>query len=180
MYNIQMNTTFLLGLVGSLILVMGSALPDKPVKRSYQSLKNWCFGLGAVVMATYSTLNWMAGGPVFFIFLQALVILSSVFMMLDVDDRVDTPIIVAAAAALVGWSLYLSQGYETVIFILGLVGIALGYELKGGTVRREIALIAGSVMIAVFSYLSATWIFFWLNVFFALFSAKEALRIVRK
>lgn len=131
-------------------------------------------------MAAYSTLNWLSGGPVFFIFLQALVILSSVFMMLDVDDRVDTPIIVAAAAALVGWSLYLSQGNEIVIFILGLVGIALGYELKGGTVKREIALIVGSIMIAVFSYLSATWIFFWLNVFFALFSSREGLRIAKR
>ena len=131
-------------------------------------------------MATYSTLNYLAGGPVFFIFLQALVILSSIFMMLDVDDRIDTPIIIAAAIGLVGWSLYLSQGYDTILFILGLVGIALGYELKGGTLKREIALIVGSIMIALFSYLSATWIFFWLNVFFALFSGREAWRIARK
>ena len=175
-----MTPTFLLGLLGSLILVIGSALPDRRTKHPYQSSKNWCFALGAGVMATYSTLNYLAGGPVFFIFLQALVILSSIFMMLDVDDRIDTPIIIAAAIGLVGWSLYLSQGYDTILFILGLVGIALGYELKGGTLKREIALIVGSIMIALFSYLSATWIFFWLNVFFALFSGREAWRIARK
>lgn len=172
-----MSPTFLLGLVGSLILVTGAALPDRPHKHPYQSRKNWCFGIGAVFMATYSTLNWMAGGPIFFIFLQALVILSSIFMMLDVDDRIDTPIIIAAAAGLVGWSFYLSQGWETLIFILGLVGIALGYELKGGTVKRELALVTGSILIAAFSYLSATWIFFWLNVFFALFSGWQVWRI---
>ena len=175
-----MDTTFALGLIGSLILVVGAALPDTPVRRPYLSAKNWCFGLGAVVMATYSTLHWLAGGPVFFIFLQALVILSSVFMMLDVDDRIDTPIIIAAALGLVGWSLYLSQGWETLIFILGLVGIALGYELKGGTLKREWALVAGSILIAVFSYLSATWIFFWLNVFFAVFSLWQVLKAIKK
>ena len=130
-------------------------------------------------MATYSTLNYLAGGPIFFIFLQALVILSSIFMMLDVDDRIDSTVTIVAAIGLIIWSFYLSQGYETLIFILGLVGIALGYELKGGTLKREFALIAGSVMIALFSYLSATWIFFWLNVFFALFSGWEAWRIIQ-
>ncbi len=175
-----MTPTFLIGLVGSLILVTGAALPDRPQKYPYQSRKNWYFGIGALVMATYSTLNYLAGGPVFFIFLQALVILSSVFMMLDVDDRIDTPIIIAAAIGLVGWSLYLSQGYETLIFILGLVGIALGYELQGGTLKRELALVAGSILIAAFSYLSATWIFFWLNVFFALFSGWQVWKIARE
>jgi hypothetical protein len=94
-------------------------------------------------------------------------------MMLNVDDRIDTPITIAAAIGLIAWSIYLSQGYATIIFILGLVGIAMGYELKGGTVKREVALVAGSVLIAIFSYLSAGWIFFWLNVFFAAFSALQ-------
>lgn len=172
-----MNTTFTIGLVGSLILVIGSALPDRPTKHPYLSTKNWCFALGALVMATYSTLNYLAGGPIFFIFLQALVIVSSVFMMLDVDDRIDSTVTIIAALGLIAWSLYLSQGYETLIFILGLVGIALGYELQGGTIKRELALIIGSIMIALFSYLTATWIFFWLNVFFAAFSLWEAWRI---
>ncbi len=172
-----MTPTFLLGLVGSLILVTGSALPDHRAKHPYQSTKNWCFAIGAAFMAAYSTLNYLAGGPIFFIFLQALVILSSVFMMLDIDDRIDSTVTIVAALGLIIWSFSLSQGSETLIFILGLVGIALGYELKGGTVKREIALIAGSILIAAFSYLSATWIFFWLNVFFALFSVREAVRI---
>ena len=56
-------------------------------------------------------------------------------------------------------------------------GDVLGYELTAGTVKREAALVAGSILIAAFSYLTATWIFFWLNVFFALFSMWEAWRI---
>ncbi len=175
-----MTPTFLIGLIGSLILVTGAALPDRVMRHPYQSPKNWCFGIGALFMLTYSTLNYLAGGPIFFIFLQALVILSTIFMMLDVDDRIDTPIIIVAALGLVVWSLVLSQGYETLFFILGLVGIALGYELKGGTIRREVALILGSILIALFSYVSETWIFFWLNVFFALFSMWEVWRIAQK
>jgi hypothetical protein len=40
-----------------------------------------------------------------------------------------------------------------------------------GTIRRVLALTLGSALIAIFSYIEASWIFFWLNVFFALFSA---------
>ena len=172
--------TFTLGIIGSVILVVGAALRDAPMRHPSQSLKNWFFAIGAVFMATFSTLNWMAGGPVFFIFLQALVILSSVFMMLDVDDRIDSSVTVIAALGLITWSLYLAQGYETILFILGLVGIALGYELKGGTVKREVALILGSIMLALFSYLTSTWIFFWLNAFFAGFSAWQAWKVVKE
>ena len=176
----MIEPTFLIGLVGSIILVIGAALPDRAHKHPYTSRKNWCFAIGALFMATFSTLNYLAGGPIFFIFLQALVILSSVFMMLDVDDRIDSTVTILAAIGLIVWSFYLSQGWETLVFILGLVGIALGYELKGGTVKREVALTVGSILIAAFSYLTATWIFFWLNVFFALFSGWQIRKIANR
>lgn len=129
-------------------------------------------------MLGYSVMNYMNGAPVFFIFLEGLVTLSSAFMMLDVDDRIDTPVILVATGCLILWSIKLAQGTETILFIIGLAGIAVGYVLKGGTLRREVALIAGSVLIALFSYMSATWVFFWLNVFFALFSVVQAWKIV--
>jgi hypothetical protein len=130
------------------------------------------------VTPTYSTLNYfLAGGLIFFVFLQILVNISSVFMMLDADDRIGTPVIIAAALGLIGWSVWLAQGWQTIVFILGLMGIALGYELKGGTVKREVALTLGSMLIAYFSYLSSSWIFFWLNVFFALFSAYQTWKV---
>ena len=175
-----MTPIFLLGLFGSIILVIGAWLPDKPVKHPVQSLKDWCFAIGALVMLVYSVINYINGAPIFFVFLEGLVTLSSAFMMLNIDDRIDTPIVIAATIGLIGWSISLAQGSDVIIFIVGLAGIAIGYVLKGGTVKRELALIIGSVLIALFSYLSATWIFFWLNVFFALFSAWEAWRIARE
>lgn len=165
-----MSPVFLLGLAGSLVLVAGAALPDKNVPPT-RSPKDWCFGIGAAVLLAYSVLNYLAGAPVFFVFLEGLVTLASVLMMLGVPEPAVTPVIILAALGLVAWSLILSQGYGTLFFIVGLSGIAVGYVSEAGTLRRELALLFGSALIALFSYLSASWIFFWLNVFFAAFSA---------
>ncbi|MDO8649451.1 MAG: hypothetical protein Q7R81_06760 [Candidatus Peregrinibacteria bacterium] len=127
-------------------------------------------------MLAYSLLGYREGGPVFFIFLQALVNVSSVFMMLDTPDSVDTPILVVLALGLIGWSLYLFEGYRTIFFVIGLAGIGMGYAMDMGTVRRNASLALGSGLIALFSYLTGSWIFFWLNAFFALFSGYYALK----
>ena len=165
-----MTTNFLVGLIGSFVLVAGAALPDTEVKPVY-SPKDWCFAIGAVIMLTYSILNYLSGAPIFFIMLEILVVVASAFMMFDVDDRIDEPIVVLLSVALIIWSLTLFEGYGTIVFIVGLAGIAVGYVAKAGTVHRELALFLGSALIALFSYLTATWVFFWLNIFFALFSA---------
>lgn len=165
-----MNSTFFVGLGGSLILVLGAALPDRPVLHPIQSSKNWCFAIGALVMLVYSMLNYVAGAPVFFIFLELLVTLASVSMMFNVSEKIDTSLIISACVALVLWSLRLFDGYDTVFFIIGLSIVAMGYVFETGTLRREIALTLGSALIAFFSYLTSTWVFFWLNLFFALFS----------
>lgn len=172
-----MDRTLLIGIVGGLILVSGAAWPDRPVSHPARSLKNWLFAIGGAVMLAYSTLNYLAGGPIFFLFLQILVNLSSVFMMLNVPDTLDTPILVVAALGLISWSLVLFEGYETIAFIVGLAGIGMGYAMDTGSLRRELSLTGGSALIALFSYLTATWVFFWLNVFFALFSGYHAWRM---
>lgn len=109
--------------------------------------------------------------PSFFIFLEILVVIASILMMLNTPDKVDTPIITICGLGLIIWSLYLFEGYNTVFFILGLSGIGLGYAFQMATLRRSIALTLGSILIALFSYIEASWIFFWLNTFFAIFSA---------
>lgn len=175
-----MTLSFLVGLFGSLVLVTGAAWPDKQVSHPVYSVKDWLFAIGGLLMLVYSLLNYQAGGPVFFVFLEGLVVLASAFMMLNVDDRIDTPILIGVALAFIFWSLKLFEGYSTVFFILGLGGIGLGYAMDAGTVKREIALVLGSILIAVFSYLGSSWIFFWLNVFFALFSGYYVWRLSRK
>jgi len=165
-----MDLTFVIGLLGSVILVTGAALPEKAESQTH-SLKNWLFAVGGACMLVYSSLNYAAGGPVFFVFLQVLVNIASVFMMCNVRDDIDTPVMCVAGLALIVWSLTLFEGINTLFFIVGLTGIAMGYVMQTGTLRRSVALTVGSALIALFSYLEASWIFFWLNLFFALFSA---------
>jgi hypothetical protein len=143
-------------------------------------VKNWLFALGGVLMLIFSILDYMAGGPIFFVFLQVLVNIASVLMMLNTDDKIDVPVIVLSGLILIVWSLTLFDGMNTVYFVIGLSGIGLGYALEMGTIKRNLALFLGSALIATFSYLEASWIFFWLNVFFALFSAKHVWELVKK
>ena len=130
-------------------------------------------------MFTYAVLNFIAGGSIFFIFLQILIAVSTLLMMLNTPDRLDTPILAIAGIGLVIWSIRLFEGYGTVLFVIGLVTLGLGFAMNMGTVRRNAFLALGSAIIAVFSYLMADWIFFWLNVFFALFSGYYVLKLSR-
>jgi hypothetical protein len=171
------NIPFLTGLVGSLILVAGAAWPEpKTAKVPVKSIKNWLFAIGALAMLIYAILGYQQGGPVFFVILEILVVIASTLMMLNTNDRTDAVIITISGTALIIWSLYLFEGYGTIIFILGLIGIGLGYAFKMKTLRRDISLTLGSILIAIFSYMEPNWIFFWLNVFFALFSGYYMVR----
>ncbi len=166
-----MDYVFITGLIGSLILVLGAAWPNignpnYPAK----SFKNWLFAIGGFIMLLYSIFGYQQGGLVFFVILEILVLIASILMMLHVDDKIDSTVLSISGLALIIWSLFLFEGYNTIFFIFGLTGIGLGYAFDNGTLRRDIALTAGSALIAVFSYLEASWIFFWLNVFFAIFS----------
>ncbi len=135
-----------------------------------KSTKNWLLAVGGLVMMIYAVLGYLAGGSVFFVFLQALIIIASILMMLNLDDRIDIAVISICSLVLIIWSLRLFEGYGTLFFIAGLASVGMGYAFSG-TIKRNIALLAGSVLIAIFSYLQENWIFFWVNVFFACFSA---------
>ena len=166
-----MDYIFLTGLAGSLVLVTGAAWPIAKEKIvPLKSVKNWLFAIGGLIMLLYAILGYMTGGPIFFVFLEILVVIASVLMMINISDVIDTTIISITGAAFITWSLYLFEGYNTIFFIIGLSGIGLGYAFEMGTLRRSLALMLGSILIAIFSYIEASWVFFWLNAFFALFS----------
>ena len=88
-----MELSFIAGLVGAGVLVVGAAWPDKKVTHPTKSVKNWLFALGGLCMLVYSILNYLDGGPVFFIFLQALINVASLLMMINIKDKYDVPII---------------------------------------------------------------------------------------
>jgi len=171
---------FLTGIIGSLVLVLGAAWPENMTSSPTKSIKNWLFAIGALLMLSYATFGYMTGGAIFYIFLQAFIVIASVLMMLKIDDRIDTAVVSIFGIGFIIWSLMLFEGYSTIIFIIGLSGIGLGYAFDMGTLRRGVALTFGSALIALFSYIGANWIFFWLNVFFALFSGYYMLKTLIK
>lgn len=176
-----MTPSFLIGLIGAFTLVAGAAYPPgENAARPMRSVKNWLFAIGGFLMLAYSTLNYMAGGVIFFVILQIFINSTSVLMMLNVRDAVDIPVITTVGTAMVAWSLYLFEGMNTAIFVLGLSVLGLGYALEMGTVRRNVCLAVGSGAVCLFSYIAGDMIFFWLNLFFALFSGYYAIRLLQR
>jgi hypothetical protein len=176
-----MDSTLSLGIFGSAIVALGAFWPVKTIKHPVLSIKNWLFALGGAILFAFALLDYLfSNGSIFFVILEMLVIISSVLMMLNTKDEIDIWVISISGIALVIWSLFLFEGYSTIFFILGLVGIGLGYALDTGTLKRNIVLTAGSLLIAVFSYLGESWIFFWLNTFFAIFSMYHSVLLIKK
>ena len=175
-----MNYILLTGVWGGVVTVLGAAYPEEKGQPIY-STKNWLLAVGALILLGYAILNYFfATGSIFFILLELLIIVVCFMMMADFSDKTDTFVLTTAGLGFVVWSLFLYEGLNTVYFIIGLTGVALGYALKTGSVQRFVAFTLGSVLIALFSYLSADWIFFGLNAFFAIFSAYYLSKILRK
>lgn len=175
-----MNYIFLVGLTGALTLVLGSAWPEEKGKPVH-STKNWFFALGAVFMLGYAVLNYIFGtGSVFFILLESLVIVATIMMMLNLKDTIDAIVLSAASLIFIIWSIFLYQGLNTIVFIIGLTLISLGYAFKTGSMQRFLTLTLGSLMVAIFSYVGGDMVFFWLNTFFALFSGYYLIKAVKE
>lgn len=179
-----MDHVFITGFIGSLFLAAGAAWPvPKDFISPAKLTKNWLFMVGNIVMLAYAVLGYLQGGLIFFIFLEIMVIAASVLMMLNTNDRVNAIALAIGGSIFVIWSVRLFDNYSVSFFIIGLSILSIGYALKTGTLRRAAALMFGSVLIALFSYLGAGWIFFWLNVFFAIFSGyyvAQRLKFLRK
>ena len=174
-----MELASVIGLTGAIVLVAGAAYPERTASHPAKSAKNWLFAIGGLCMLAYAILNYLGGGTIFFVILQLFINATSILMMLGTSDKFDTLFITVVGLAMVLWSLSLFEGTNTVFFIIGLTGIGLGYAMDMGTFKRNAALTAGSALIALFSYIAGDWIFFWLNVFFALFSGYHAFRLCR-
>lgn len=175
-----MDAIFLTGLIGSLFLVTGAAWKN-PKKNLHpaKSIKNILFAIGNILLFVYAILSYLGGGAVFFVFLESLVAVSTVFMLLNVNDRWASGAVGLAGLGFLAWSLYLFEDSSTVFFILGLTGVGIGFILKDN-LERNLILALGSGLIAVFSYLEGSDVFFWLNLFFAIFSAYHVVKARRR
>ena len=168
-----MDFRFVLGLLGSLILIIG-------VLTTAPKIKNGFFAVGNACMFLYALLGYLAGGPIFFLILQIFIALSTISMLLKIPDAYDTPLLAIGGLALVVWSLSLFEGYSTAIFVVGLALLGIGFAMDAGTTKREIALMVGSAVIAVFSVLMRDWIFIGLNVLFAVLSLVNIMRMTHR
>jgi len=165
-----MSLPFLIGLLGGLVVLAWAAYPIEKIKNPRKSIKNWLFGVGWLIMLLYAILWYVSWWPIFFVLLEIFVIISNILMMLNTNDRFDTIFLSISGFMLVIRSLYLFEGYSTIVFIIGLAWLGLGYAWKMGSLRRNIALTLGASLVTLFSYLEASRVFFWLNMFFAIFS----------
>lgn len=168
-----MDFTLILGIFAATILVMGAAWKPTP-------LKNKLFTAGNVGMFIYALLNYQNGGSVFFVLLESLILISTVLMLLEVSDKKSTLILTASGLSFVIWSLFLFEDYTTVIFIFGLTVLGMGFAFKNDTLRRDVALTAGSAVLGLFSYLDQAWLFVYINLFFLVFSGYYLLKRLKK
>ena len=166
------HAAFLTGLLASIILVIGSAWPATKTK-------DRLFLVGNFGMLAYSILGYLNGSPIFFIFLELLCVSSSVLFMLKVPEKTSTRLIAILGAVLLLASLYFLEGTNTVFFILGLIALALGF-ITQKEVKRNTFFIAGCILIATFSYIENSMIFFWLNTIFGVFSTYYLLKALKK
>jgi hypothetical protein len=171
------NLAFILGVIGGIILVLGAAWPDSNKKHPARVFKNWLLALGGGFTFAYALLNYLDGGIVFFVLLQVLVVVATFMMLLDANHRVSAFLISLVGAGMVAWAFYLFEDYTTLLIVLGIVGIGVGYVLPGETSARNTSLAVGSIFIALFSWIVVDWVFFWLNVFFALFAGFYAVKL---
>ena len=56
-----MNMIFLIGAWGGLVTVLGAAFPEEKVTHPIYSTKNWLLAIGALILLTYSLLNYFFG-----------------------------------------------------------------------------------------------------------------------
>ena len=168
-----MDPRFAIGLLGSILLIIGVAT------RSPRS-KDALFAAGNACMFLYALLGYLGGGPVFFLILQIFIAISTVSMLFKIPDRYDTLLLAISGLGLALWSLSLFDGYSTALFVAGLALLGIGFAMDTGTKKREIALALGSVVIAAFSFLMRDWIFMGLNALFAVLSLANLVRMRRQ
>lgn len=168
-----MINPLILGLGASIILVLGSAWPDG------NRYKNWIFALGNFGMLAYAALSYLNGGAIFYILLELLCVLSSVLALAKAPQKISTALILLAGSALLFYSICLFEDASTLVFIFGLTVLSLGFVAKD-FVKRNMAFVLGSGLIAAFSIFENSMIFFWLNVFFAIFSLYYLLKAAAK
>lgn len=168
----------IVGIVASTFLVIGALLPDAPNVHPARSLKNQCFAIGNIGMIAYAWMRFLEGGSVFFLFLEAMMMLSTILMLTNAHERLSQMLILPTGMLFSLAALLIDIELATLLFVIGLTVVSIGFISRGGTLRRSIFLTLGSGLVAVFSAIQHDVVFLWMNAFFALFSLYHVGKIV--
>ncbi len=171
----------MVGIVGSLLLVIGAAWPEKKyIEHPKESIKNWFFLIGNSIMLLYAILQYLGDGVIYFVLLEVLIFFATIVMMLNFPDKWKALGVGSVGSFLTIWAFFLFDEIYIIIFISGLILVGLGYVFQGNTMRRDLALTSGSLLIVVYSFIKDEWVFFWLNLFFAFFAGYYLVRKILK
>ncbi len=175
-----MDPIFLTGIIGSLFLLAGAAWKNpKKGQHPAKALKNQFFAIGNILVFLYAVLSYLQGEPVFYVFFESLTLISTALMLLNANDRWASIGVGLAGSGFLAWSLVLFEDSTTILFILGLTLVAIGFILKNN-LKRNLTLAVGSGFISAYSYLGDSSIFFWLNLFFCVFSLLHVVKAWRR
>lgn len=165
-----MEITTSIGIIATIFLVIGAFYPIENVEKPVYSVKNWIFTVGSLTMLMYAIAGYLAWWQIFFIYWELLIALACLLMMLDINDRRDGSIITVASIGLFVWGFPSFQSTDMFLFSIAFLVLGLGYVFDMNSIRRYIGLTLWGIFIAISSYVDGGWTFFWLNLFFAIFS----------
>lgn len=137
----------------------------------YEPLRNHLITAGAAILAAYSAL--FLHNPMFAA-LQTIIAVSGAMQLWRVPswhatNTILTLTVIAVSVLVFGCA---SHGNQTMLGVIGLVGIAFGLVLAPR--RSGFGLMAaGGVLLVAYAWIVGAWVFFWLNIFFALANVKE-------
>ncbi len=137
----------------------------------YERWRNILLTVGGATLACYSEFFFK---DIVFTALQALLTVSGVMQLARVKHRVSIATMLALTVVvlsllLLGGAL---QSMNTVVGVGGLLGITFGIVLLP---RRNafVLMTLGGVLLIAYAWVVGAWVFFWLNIFFALANMKS-------
>lgn len=128
-------------------------------------------------MIIYAVFRYMAGGSVFFLLLEAMMLLATVLMLVQAKESISRTLILIMGFLLSATAFFIKIDPETLIFVAGLTIVSVGFTSGANTIRRNALLALGSGLVALFSAIQHDPVFLWMNVFFALFSLYHVVKM---
>ena len=174
-----MDLTFLIGIIGAIILTIGAAWPIEKTNVPTKSVKNWLLVVWSLIMLLYTIFWFINGGWIFYLYSEILIGIAAILMMITTKERMNLRIISTLWLLMIILSIISFPGFPALLFMIAFIILSLGYVSGMHSRNRYLWLGIWGLLIALSSYLGASRIFFWLNTLFGLFSLYYLTKLVR-